>query len=52
MENELTEAQLKKVEISKSKDNSIGEAIELPFDMQDQTLAISEKNTEENILEK
>lgn len=53
MEIELTEAQLKKVEILKSKDISVGEAIDLLFEMQNQALAfLEEEHHEENILEK
>lgn len=53
MEIELTEEQLKKVEILKSKDISVGEAIDLLFEMQNQALTqLEENNNETNILSK
>ena len=53
IEIELTDDQLKKVEILKSKDVSVGQAIDLLFEVQHEALAqIEEQNDEDNIMEK
>ena len=52
MEIEFTEEQLEKVEILKSKDISVGEAIEILFKIQDEALAQIEDQNDENIWEK
>ena len=53
MEIELTEEQLEKVEILKSKDISVGQAIELLFEIQNEALTQIEDQTEdENIITK
>lgn len=53
IEIELTEEQLEKVEILKSKGVNVGEAIDLLFEVQHEALAqIEEQKQEENLLEK
>lgn len=53
MEIELTEEQMKKVEILESKDIDVGQAIDLLFGLQDEILNYIEENHEdENIFEK
>lgn len=53
MEIELTDAQLEKVEILKSKDINVGQAIDLLFEVQNEALAqIEEQNQNESLLEK
>ncbi len=53
MEVEFTEKQLEKVEILKSKDVSVGQAIDLLFGLQNEVIyLIEEQEQEENLLEK
>lgn len=53
VEIELTEDQLEKVEILKSKDISIGEAIDLLFEVHNEIIdQIKEQDSEEDIIEK
>lgn len=53
MEIELTEKQMEKVEILKTKDIDVGEAIDLLFKVQNEALAqIEAKNSEEGFTEK
>ena len=53
MEVEFTEEQLEKIEILKSKDISVGQAIDLLFEIQNEALAqIEDQKEEKNILGK
>lgn len=53
IEIELTDEQYEKVEILKSKDTSVGEAIDLLFKLQNEALSqMKEQHGEEKVLEK
>lgn len=53
IEIELTEDQMKKVEILESRDVSVGEAIDLLFGLQDEILTnVEEQHPDENIFKK
>ena len=53
MEIELTDKQLEKVEILKSKDVDVGQAIDLLFELQNEAAAqLEEQNQDESFLEK